>query len=105
MESVVLGLTYKACLVSLYHIIAVVGRTSGDTVNMWMVFWRFRAAHLKLKTEKCQLFQKEVWYLEHASPGRVTTDAEKLKTVQRWSPPPKRNDLGNFLDCVPATGC
>jgi hypothetical protein len=47
------------------------------------MFQRFQGAHLKLNLEKWQLFQKEVWYLEHVvSPEGVTADPEKLEGVQ-----------------------
>jgi hypothetical protein len=72
---------------------------------MQKVFQRFRGAHLKLKLEKCQLFQKKVLYLGHASPEVVTSDPKKMKAIQRWPLPRDKHDLRSFFDCVPATGC
>jgi hypothetical protein len=42
----------------------------------------------KRNLEKCQLFQKKVWYLGHnVSPEGITTDPEKLTAVWEWLTP------------------
>jgi hypothetical protein len=98
MESVLRGLTYDACLVYLDDVI-VVGRTFQEQLdNLRKVFQRHREAHLKLNSEKCQLFRKEARYLGHiVSPEGVTTDPEKLKAVKCWPPPLDKHQLRSFL--------
>jgi hypothetical protein len=82
MESVLWGLTYEACLVSLDDVI-VVGRTFQERLdNLRKVFQRFQRARLKLNPEKCQLLQKEVCFLGHIELLEgMTTDPEKLKAA------------------------
>jgi hypothetical protein len=84
METVLRGLTGESCLVYLDDVI-VIGRTFREhLLNLRNVFQRFRETHLKLNSEKCQLFQKEVRYLGHiVSPEGITTDPEKLEAVQK----------------------
>jgi hypothetical protein len=51
--------------------------------NLLKEFQLSRGTYLKLYTEKCQLYQKEVRYPGNASPEGVTTDPQKLEAVQR----------------------
>jgi hypothetical protein len=52
MESVLRGLTYKACLV--YSDDVVIGRTFQEWLDsLWKVFQRLQEAHLKLNPDKC----------------------------------------------------
>ena len=60
MESVLRGLTYKACLVYLDDVIVIGCMLQEQLDNLRKVFQRLREAHLKLNPEKCQLFWKEV---------------------------------------------
>jgi hypothetical protein len=56
-----------------------------------------RSVH-KLNLQKCQLFQKEVWYLGHiVSPERITTDPEKLTAVWEWPTPKNKHEIRSFL--------
>jgi hypothetical protein len=60
--------------------VIVIGRTLQEHLTYLLkVFQRFREACLKLTPGKCELFQKEVRYLE------------KLKAVREW-PIPKNKD-------------
>jgi hypothetical protein len=60
MEMVLRGFTYDSCLVYLDNMI-VIGRMFQE--YLLIVFRWFQEACLKLNPEKCQLLQKEVWYL------------------------------------------
>ena len=43
---------------------------------------------LKLRPEKCQLFQKEVKFLGHCVSSKgISPDPEKVSAVQDWAPP------------------
>jgi len=98
MESVLRGLTYKACLVYLDDVI-VIGRTFQEQLdNLQKVFQRLREAHLKLNPKKCHLFRKEVRYLGHiVSSSGVTTDPEKLESIKSWPRPNDKQQLRSFL--------
>jgi hypothetical protein len=53
---------------------------------------------LKLNPEKCQLFQKEVQYLQHVvSPEEITTDPEKLRASREWPTPKNKKEIRSFL--------
>ena len=63
LESIIRGLNYNACLVYLDHVTHI-GHTSQEQLtNLQKVFLRLLEAQLKLSPEKCQLFQKKVYYL------------------------------------------
>jgi hypothetical protein len=51
-----------------------------------------------VRAEKCQLFQKDVWYLGHiVSPEGISTDPEKLKAVWEWPTPKNKHESRSFL--------
>jgi hypothetical protein len=94
MESVLCGLTHEACLDDV-----IIRRTFKEELdNLQKVFQSFGGAGLKLKPQKCQIFQKDVWYLGHImSSDGVTTDLEKLEAAQRWPQPRDKHKLRSFL--------
>ena len=62
---------------------------------------RFRSAQLKLRPEKCQLFQREVHYLGHVvSRHGVATDPAKIEAVQSWKTPRCTQEVKSFLGFV-----
>lgn len=63
-----------------------------------LVFKRLREHNLKLKLEKCHLFQAEVKYLGHViSASGVATDPDKIRTVLEWKRPSTLTELRSFL--------
>ncbi|GBM28171.1 Retrovirus-related Pol polyprotein from transposon 17.6 [Araneus ventricosus] len=98
METVLRGLSSKACLVFLGDII-IVGRTFEEHLNnLRKVFQRLQNANLKITPKKCRFFQKEVTYLGHViSAEGVKTDPEKIKAVIDWPRPETVHDLRSFL--------
>jgi hypothetical protein len=59
---------------------------------------RFREARLKLNTEMCQHFRKEIRYLGHVvSPEGITTDLEKLRAVREWPTSKNKQKIRSFL--------
>ena len=65
------------------------------------VFNRLRAASLKLKPSKCDLFRKEIKYLGHVvSNEGVSTDPDKIKSVTEWPQPTTVTEVRSFLGFV-----
>ena len=56
--------------------------------QLMKVCQHFRAARLKLRSEKCNLFQKEVQYLEHiVRQHGVAIKPAKVAAVKDWQSP------------------
>lgn len=63
-----------------------------------MVFEHLQKYNLKLKLQKCQLFQTEVKYLGHIiSAEGVATDPEKVSVVSQWPSPGNITELRSFF--------
>ena len=63
-----------------------------------IVFGRLRLAGLKLKPEKCALFQKSVFLLGHVvSENGISTDPSKIKAVVEWPVPKNFREFRAFL--------
>ena len=65
------------------------------------VFNKLKAAGLKLKPSKCDLFKQQINYLGHVvSKEGVSTDPEKIKAVTEWPQPITLNEVRSFLGFV-----
>ena len=65
------------------------------------VFNILRAARLKLKPSKCDLFKQQINYLGHVgSKEGVSTDPAKIKSVTEWSQPTTVTEVRSFLGFV-----
>ena len=65
------------------------------------VFQRLSEAGLKLKPSKCCLFQHSIKYLGHiVSKKGISTDPEKISSVQNWPVPKNIRELQSFLGFV-----
>ena len=65
------------------------------------VFCKVKAAGLKLKPSKCDLFRKEIKYLGHVvSNEGVSTDPDKIKSVTEWPQPTTVTEVRSFLGFV-----
>ena len=63
-----------------------------------LVFSRLKEAGLKVKPEKCNLFQTEIKFLGHmVSEQGIGTDPDKIETVKNWPTPKKAKELHSFL--------
>jgi hypothetical protein len=82
MDVVMSGLNLHICLVYLDDII-VYSRTADEHLERLKdVLDRLTSAGLKLKPEKCALFQKSVSFLGHMITAEgIGTDPEKIKAV------------------------
>jgi len=79
------GLCFQCCLVYLDDII-VFSRTPEQHLDrLRIVLERLRSAGLKLKPEKCTLFQRLVSFLGHVvSEKEIETDPAKIRAVIEW---------------------
>ena len=98
MELVLKGLQFHKCLVYLDDV-NVFGSTFEETLNnLEAVLQRFRAAGLKLKPQKCELFQKSVSFLGHVvTPEGVHCDPKKIQAVRDWPVPQNVTEVRSFL--------
>ena len=98
METALRGLQWSECLVYLDDII-VFGRTFEETLNrLTHVFDRIRAAGLKFKPSKCQLFHRAVDFLGHViSKEGVKTQPSKIEAVVNWERPKSKREVKSFL--------
>ena len=101
MERVLKGLQWRTLLLYLDDIIVFSKDFDSHLTRLEEVFQRFRAARLKLKPGRCQLFQREVNYLGHVvSQEGVATDPEKVEAVRNWPQPKCIQEVRSFLGFV-----
>ncbi|XP_072043981.1 uncharacterized protein [Amphiura filiformis] len=63
-----------------------------------MVLTRLGEFNLKVKPEKCNLFQKQLRFLGHlVSGGGILPDPEKIRAVEEWKIPTTETELRGFL--------
>ena len=98
MELVLKGYLWKRCLVYIDDVV-VYGRSFRETLtNLRLVLERIRAAGLKLKPSKCELFRKEILYLGFMVTGKgVRPDPSKVAKVRHWPRPCNQVDVRAFL--------
>ena len=61
---------------------------SSSLTHLQEVFRRVRAAGLKLKPSKCELFRREITYLDHIiSTEGMRTDPKKIQAIPDWPIP------------------
>ena len=92
------GIQYDYAMAYLDDII-VKGQDEEDSIeHLREVFRRVRAANLKLKPSKCDLFRKKISYLGHIIGGEgVQTDPKKVKAVKEWPIPIYLTDVRGFI--------
>ena len=89
MDFVLCGLSYMTCLVYLDDII-IFGRSFDEQLaRLREVFNRIRSANLKLKTSKCSLFRRSVFF--------SAMQSEKVRTIRDWPPCENLTELRAFL--------
>ena len=98
MELVLSGLHWQICLIYLDDII-IFGKTFAEMIqNLDTVLARFAQAGLKLKSQKCQLFKKEVDFLGHViNEHGIHTNPQKIECVKIWPTPNNITELRSFL--------
>ena len=66
--------------------------------NLDTVLARFAQAGLKLKSQKCQLFKREVDFLGHViNEHGIHTNPQKIECVKTWPTPKNITELRSFL--------
>ena len=97
-DIVMTGLNMDICVVYLDDIIVYSNGLGSHLNRLVTVFERLRSAGLKLKPEKCSLFQKSVSFLGHVISDRgISTDPQKIKAVMEWPAPSSVRDVRSFL--------
>ena len=101
MESCLGELHLNWCIIYLDDII-VFSRMPEEYVHrLRAVFNKLKAASLKLKPSKSDLFKKEIKYLGHmVSQEGVSTDPDKIKSVTEWPQPTTVTEVRSFLGFV-----
>ena len=98
MERVLRGIARSECLVYLDDIL-VFGPDFGTTLaRLESLLDRLRAAGLKLKAKKCQLFQEEIAFLGHVvSAAGISADPAKCQQGLDWLVPRDLHEVGSFV--------
>jgi len=98
MELVLRGMQWKLCLIYLDDVI-VFGRSFDEHIDRLKdVLERICAARLKLKPDKCHLFQNEVRFLGHVvSKDGVLPNPDNVDKIIKWPVPKTVTDIRAFL--------
>ena len=97
-ENVLGNLNWKKCLCYLDDII--IFGVDFDTAlqNHREIFERLKVANLKLKANKCFLFQTKITYLRHVvSEKGVVCDPDKIVDVRDWLEPKSKTEVNSYL--------
>lgn len=98
METVFRGLNHEILLLYLDDVVVFGNSVDEEIARLQMVFDRLRAANLKLKPKKCELFKTSVQYLGHVvSKAGVETDPQKVQRVSDWTTPQTVRDVRSFV--------
>jgi len=92
------GLCFQCCLVYLDDIIVFSQTPEQHLDRLHIVLERLRSAGLKLKPEKCTLFQRSVSFLGHVvSEKGIETDPAKIRAVIEWPIPRSVREVRAFI--------
>ena len=101
MESCLGQLHLNWCIIYLDDIIVFNRTQEGHLHRVNAVFNKLKAAGLKLKPSKCDLFKQQINYLGHVvSKEGVSTDPEKIKAITEWPQPTTVTEVRSFLGFV-----
>ncbi len=101
MESCMGDLYLTYCLLYLDDVIVFSTSFEEHLSRLEAVFARLKDAGLKLKQSKCRFFQKSIKYLGHiVSQNGVSTDPEKVRSVEEWPIPKSVAEVQSFLGFV-----
>ena len=98
MEVACRGLQWSSCLIYLDDVL-IFGKTPAQHAQrLQLVLERIRMAGLKLKPEKCELFQTEVRFLGHiVSAEGVLPDPSNTSKIRDWPVPRNVTEVRQFL--------
>ena len=98
MDLVLVGLTWEICLVYLDDVIIMSETFDEHLSRLTTVFDRLRSANLKLKAQKCRLFQRQVIFLGHlVTADGIAPDPSKIQAVQNWPRPRNLTETRAFV--------
>ena len=101
MESCLGELHPSWCIIYLDDIIVFSQTPEEHLYRLKVVFIKLRAARLKVKLSKCDLFKQQINYLGHVvSNEGVSTGPEKIKSVTEWPQPTTVTEVRSFLGFV-----
>jgi len=98
MNGVLQGLNFRICLAYLDDIILYSVDIASHLERLEQLFQRIREAGLKFKYSKCHLMCQSIPFLGFIV-GRdgISTDPEKVKTVEEWRAPSNVHEVRSFL--------
>ena len=98
METILCEMRFEELLIYLDDIL-IWGRSVKETLERLGKFLdRLKIANLKLKPNKCFLFQKSVQFLGHVvSDKGVSCDPQKVEAIKSWKVPSNVKELRSFL--------
>ena len=101
MEKVLKGLQWQTLLLYLDDVIVFSKNFESHLKRLAEVCQRFRLARLKLRSEKCQLFEREVHYMGHmVSRHGIATNLANISAVKDWKTPQCTQKVKFFLGFV-----
>jgi len=69
--------------------------------NLRQTFLRLREANLKINPKKCNLFGRQVKYLDHVIIAEgISMNPEKIAAVAGWSVPQSKKQIWSFWGSV-----
>ena len=97
-EKVVVGLTWKICVLYLDEIIIFSSTPKEHLERLRLVFQRFRAHNLKISPDNCDFFRMKVQFLGHiVSKDGLEVDPSKIEAVQIFPVPRNQTEVKSFL--------
>ena len=98
MDLVMAGLSWDTCLVYVDDVIVMSPTFEQHVERLKTVFQRLETAGLKLRPDKCHLFQRRVSFLGHVvSENGLEPDPEKVSAIVNWPVPTQLSDLRSWL--------
>ena len=98
MDLILAGLTWCTALVYLDDIVVFSRSFEEQTERLKAVFERLRAANLKVKPNKCRLYQRQITFLGYVVSAKgIETDPEKVRVVQEWPAPANISEVRSFI--------
>lgn len=98
MERCMGELNLRDCLIYLDDVIIFSQTFDEHLERLNSVFSRLEQHNLKLKSTKCEFFQRKITYLGHVvSEEGIEADPEKIEAVKSWAVPKSTKDVRKFL--------
>lgn len=96
------GLQWEICLIYLNDIISFSKTFKEHIDRVKQVLGKLHEAGLKLKLEKCELFQKEEKFLGHTvNENGVSPDMQNVEKIVNWPCPKNLTEVRQFLGWHP----